>query len=53
MKKAGKKVLFGLLDITGTIIMAVPFVAVTIGIIIGLFAGISYLVKDYKRQINE
>ena len=48
-----KKLLFRLIDIIGVIIMAVPFIAVTIGIIIGLFAGISYLLKDYKRQINE
>ena len=53
MKKVGKKAAVGLLHGIGAIIMAVPFIAVTIGIIIGLFVGISYLLKDYKRQIND
>ena len=49
----GKKILFRLTDFGGSIIVSLPFVAVTIGVIVGLFAGISYLIKDYKRQINE
>jgi len=48
-----KKTLFRVVDFLGSMIMSLPFVAVTIGVIVGLFVGISYLIKDYKRQINE
>jgi hypothetical protein len=49
----GKKILLRLGDVSGGIIASLPFVAVTVGVIVGLTAGISYLIKDYKRQINE